>query len=144
MDEKEYLNSNYSHDSMQRAKKTAKLWIVVSFVGILAGISAAGVLLFEYKLVLSPFLAVLSGKFNLKFLRVFLRVNFLFLKIFLIVILAGIVLYIHIQFTQNVWQIWTNHLKLWRLFGLISQVPFVILFILFLVWAIQNGQCKCD
>lgn len=83
MDEKEYLNSNYSHDSMQRAKKTAKLWIVLSFVGILAGISAAGVFLFEYKLVSSPFLAVLSGKFDLKFffLWVLLKFNFFFWNI---------------------------------------------------------------
>jgi hypothetical protein len=61
MDEKEYLSSNYSYESMQRAKKSAKIWIVLSFVGGLAAISATGVFLFEYKLLLSPLIAFLSG-----------------------------------------------------------------------------------
>lgn len=61
--ENQYLNStNFSIEQMVHAKKMAKLVVVVACIGALVGFSAGFTFFVVYKLVWTPFLAVLSGK----------------------------------------------------------------------------------
>ena len=50
------------------------------------------------------------------------------------------VVYIHIQFLRNYWQIWTNKLKYWSLFGLVVQGVFILLFAMCISVAVYHKQ----
>jgi hypothetical protein len=54
--------------------------------------------------------------------------------------LALLVIYVHVQFLRNIWQIWTNHLKYWSIFGLLSQTASICIFAFYLMEAIADRQ----
>ena len=110
MDSREdtYLNS-YNSANVENEKKYAKIIIVFAFVGVLAGLSACYMFFFVYKLVETPLLALISS------------------------IIASFVVYVHIQYMRNYWQIWTYQLKYWALTGFIMQGFFVLIFFICLI-----------
>ena len=60
--ESEYLNSSGSLEQTDRARKMAKVVIAAAVLGVVAGLSASYTFFFIYKLLLTPLLAILSGK----------------------------------------------------------------------------------
>ena len=114
-DENNFLTT-YNNNNVEKEKKYAKLMIFFASLGVLAGLSASYTFFFIYKLVETPVLAIISGG------------------------IASLVIYIHIQYVRNYWQIWTYQLKYWSLAGFVLQALFSIIFLACLVLGIYYKQ----
>lgn len=97
------IDANY--DKLLKERKMAKIMIVLASIGVFAGVSAAFVFFFVYKLFQTPAFALLSA----------------FIAIFAI--------YLHFQFLRDYWQIWTYQLKYWYIASMFMQIIFVLLFV---------------
>ena len=117
--ENRYLTrSDYNVDNLLREKKLAKVMIFLASIGIFTGCSAALVFFFHYKLALTPLFAMTSTFF------------------------AVFVIYIHIQFLRDYWQIWTYQLKYWHYISFVFQVFFALVFVVFIGLGIYYNQSK--
>lgn len=101
---------------MYNERKTAKLNIILSSIGIFAGLSASASFLFAFKLIDAPLIALISA------------------------LIASFSCYIHVSFLKNKWQIWTYQLKYWNLIGLVLLTMSIVLFFTYLILAIYYKQ----
>ncbi len=110
------VDANY--DQLIKERKMAKIMIIFSSIGILAGISASLTFFFAYKLLVTPGFALLST------------------------FIALLVIYLHMQFLRDYWQIWTYQLKYWYIVSVFLQIVFVLLFVAAIILAISNQERK--
>ena len=57
--------------------------------------------------------------------------------------IAGAVIYIHVQLLRDVWQIWTYQLKYWSWTGFALQFAFCMGIFVLIALGIYHQQCKC-
>lgn len=129
--------SDTTIERLLREKKWARVVIVFASIGIFAGLSAAVTFYFHYELILTPTLAVISGNFFY-----FFRINLarILNLIIMIAVIAGVVIYIHVQLLRDVWQIWTYQLKYWSWIGFALQFAFCMGIFVLIALGIYNHQ----